>query len=179
MDIAYKAVDYFRGKQLLSIDEVEVFNRLKNYEDNIQSVSVSFSLPNTLKIEIGSFKEMFNVVINEKNYILVENGTLVPANPNKNLKFLNLKKDFDKNSFIEYKQVFQPRYIEKINNIVKRFEQNFINVPIEALHYYEVERELHLEISGNRLLIFSLDTNTSIESQIEKLAIFNKDYFTI
>ncbi|MDR2640403.1 MAG: hypothetical protein LBC61_03650 [Candidatus Peribacteria bacterium] len=56
MDIAYKAVDFFRGKQLFDITEIEVFNRLKNYEDNIKSVSTSISLPDTLKIELGSYK---------------------------------------------------------------------------------------------------------------------------
>ncbi|MDR1987687.1 MAG: hypothetical protein LBQ24_02795 [Candidatus Peribacteria bacterium] len=88
-------------------------------------------------------------------------------------------KEIDKNKFIEYKQIFYPQYVEKINTIIKKFEQNFINVPIENLYYYDMERELHIEISNSRLLIFSLDDNTNIDSQIERLAIFNKEYFKI
>jgi cell division septal protein FtsQ len=58
---------------LFKIDEFDVFYKLKNYQDNIQSVNVTLSLPDTIKVEIGSYKEVFNVVINEKNYILLEN----------------------------------------------------------------------------------------------------------
>jgi hypothetical protein len=39
----------------------------------VQNVNVKLSLPNTVKVEIGSYKEVFNVIINEKNYILIEN----------------------------------------------------------------------------------------------------------
>jgi hypothetical protein len=95
------------------------------------------------------------------------------------LKLLNIIKEIDKNSFIEYKQIFHPQYIDNINTIIKKFEQNFINIPIENLYYYEVERELHMEINGGKLLILSLDNNISIDAQIEKLAIFNKEYFKI
>ncbi|MDR2411327.1 MAG: hypothetical protein LBD88_01695 [Candidatus Peribacteria bacterium] len=58
---------------MFKIDEFDVFYKLKNYQDNIQSVNVTLSLPDTIKVEIGSYKEVFNVVINEKNYILLEN----------------------------------------------------------------------------------------------------------
>jgi cell division septal protein FtsQ len=58
---------------LFKIDEFDVFYRLKNYQDNIQSVDVTLSLPDTIKVEIGSYKEVFNITINEKNYILLEN----------------------------------------------------------------------------------------------------------
>jgi cell division septal protein FtsQ len=58
---------------LFKINELDVFYRLKNYQDNIQSVNLTLSLPDTIKIEVGSYKEVFNVVVNEKNYILLEN----------------------------------------------------------------------------------------------------------
>jgi hypothetical protein len=104
---------------------------------------------------------------------------LVPWIHSKNLKLLNIIKDIDKNRFIEYKQVFEPFYIDKINSIIKKFEQNFINVWIANLYYYEIEREFHIELDNWGLLIFSVDDDISSDLQIEKLAIFNKDYFEI
>jgi hypothetical protein len=95
------------------------------------------------------------------------------------LRLLTIIKNIDKNRFIEYKQIFNPVYIEKINNIIKRFEQNFINIWITNLYYYEIERELHLELDNWALIIFSVDDDISTDLQIEKLAIFNKDYFKI
>jgi cell division septal protein FtsQ len=57
---------------------MDLFNKFKNYQDNVKSIDSSIILPHTLRIEIESYKELFNVIINEKPYILLENGTLVP-----------------------------------------------------------------------------------------------------
>lgn len=179
MTIAYKSVENLRWEQLLKIQEIDIFNKFKSYQDNIKSINLTIDLPNTLKIEAESYKEIFNVTINELNYILVENGTLIPSSHSKNLKTLNIIKNIDKNKFIEYKQIFNPFYIEKINDIIKKLEENLINVKIKNLYYYDVERELHIEIENGNILIFSIDDDIEILEQIEKLVIFNKDYSSI
>lgn len=179
MNIAYKSVEAIRWQQMFKIEELDVFHRLKNYQDNIRSIDTKFVLPKTLKIEIESYKEIFNVVINDVNYILLENWTVIPTNHSKNLRFLNIINNIDKNKFIEYKQIFNPIFLDKINLLIKKFEQNFLNVEIVSLNYYEVERELHIGLENGKLIIFSLDDDISINDQIEKLAIFNKDYFWI
>ncbi len=56
---------------------------------------------------------MFNIAINDKSYILVENGTLIPSKPSKNLQNLTIIKEIDKNKFIEYKKIFEPYYLSK------------------------------------------------------------------
>lgn len=179
MTIAYKSVENLRWEQLLKVQELDIFNKFKSYQDNIKSINLTIDLPNTLKIEAESYKEIFNVTINEQNYILVENGTIIPSYHSKKLKTLNIIKKIDKNKFIEYKQIFNPFYIEKINDIIKKLEENLINVRIKNLYYYEVERELHIEIENWNILIFSLDDDIEILEQIEKLVIFNKDYSSI
>lgn len=179
MDIAYKALENLRWQQMFKMNELDIFNRLKNYQENIQSVELNLSLPSTIKIKIGSHKEVFNIIINEKSYILLENGAIIPSNHSKNLKLLNTITNIDKNKFIEYKQVFKPIYIRKISNILKRFEQNFLNIQIKDLYYYEIWKELHIELESGTLLIFSIDDNALEDVQIEKLAIFNKDHFEI
>jgi hypothetical protein len=80
---------------------------------------------------------------------------------------------------VEYKQIFNPFYIDRISNIIEKFEQNFISVQTTNLYYYEIERELHIELDDWALIIFSIDDDISTDLQIEKLAIFNKDYFEI
>lgn len=179
MDIAYKALDSLRWKQMFKINELDIFNKLKDYQDNIQSVRLNLNLPSTIKVEIGSYEGIFNVVINEKDYILLKNGTLIPSNHNKDLRLLNIITNIDKNKFIEYKQVFEPKFLQKISTIIKKFEQNFLDTQIESLYYYETWREFHLKLGNQTLLIFSIDDSDSEDEQIEKLAIFNKDYFGI
>lgn len=179
MNIAYKSVEDLRWEKIFNVHEVDIFSKLKNYQDNIKSVDMKIILPNTLKIEVESYKEIFNISLNNNNYILVENGTIIPSNHSKNLKFLNIIKKIDKNKFIEYKQIFNPFFIEKINNITSKLEENVLNIKIKELDYYEVERELHVKIENDTIIIFSLDDDLDYMSQIEKLVIFNKEYSSI
>lgn len=179
MNIAYKSVEDLRWEKIFNVHEVDIFSKLKNYQDNIKSVDMKMILPNTLKIEVESYKEIFNISLNNSNYILVENGTIIPSNHSKNLKFLNIIKKIDKNKFIEYKQIFNPFFIEKINNITSKLEENVLNIKIKELDYYEVERELHVKIENDTIIIFSLDDDLDYMSQIEKLVIFNKEYSSI
>lgn len=179
MNIAYKSVEDLRWEKIFNVHEVDIFSKLKNYQDNIKSVDMKMILPNTLKIEVESYKEIFNISLNNNNYILVENGTIIPSNHSKNLKFLNIIKKIDKNKFIEYKQIFNPFFIEKINNITSKLEENVLNIKIKELDYYEVERELHVKIENDTIIIFSLDDDLDYMSQIEKLVIFNKEYSSI
>ena len=63
--------------------------------------------------------------------------------------------------------------------IIKKLEENIINLKIKNIYYYEVERELHIEIENWNILIFSIDDDIEAIEQIEKLVIFNKDYSSI
>ncbi|MDD3793762.1 MAG: hypothetical protein PHI37_03035 [Candidatus Gracilibacteria bacterium] len=179
MNIAYKSVEDIRGEKMFNIHEIDIFNKLKNYQNNIKSIDMKMILPNTIKLEIESYKEIFNITLNGNNYILVENGTIIPSNHSKNLKFLNVIKKIDRNKFIEYKQIFNPFFIEKINNIINKLEENIVNIKIKNIDYYEVERELHIQIENDNILIFSLDDDLDYMSQIEKLVVFNKEYSSI
>lgn len=179
MNIAYKAVEDLRWEKLYKINELDIYNKFKNYQDNIKSISLKIQLPNTIKIEAESYKEIFNIIINNNTYILVENGTVIPSQASKSLKNLNVIMKIDKNKFIEYKQIFNPFYIEKINTIIKKLEENIINIKIINLYYYENERELHIEIENWNKIIFSIDDDIEPMEQIEKLVIFNKDYSSI
>ena len=62
MTIAYKSVENLRWEQLLKIQEIDIFNKFKSYQDNIKSINLTIDLPNTLKIEAESYKEIFNVI---------------------------------------------------------------------------------------------------------------------
>ncbi len=179
MNIAYKSLENIRWEKLFKIHEIDIFNKLKSYQDNIKGVNLKIILPNTIKIDVESYKEIFNIVLNNNKYILVENWTIIPSEHSKNLRYLNVIKEIDKNKFIEYKQIFNPFYIEKINNIINKLEENIINLKIKELNYYEKEREVHIKIENDNILIFSIDDDIEYMSQIEKLVIFNKENLSI
>lgn len=176
MDITYRSLDSLRWEKMFNVNETFVIEKLRNYQDNIKSINLSLRLPKTLLIRIESYKELYNVIINDNTFLLLENWVLIPSTHSKTLRLLDIRADIDKNKFVEYKQIFSPNFISRINFIVKRFEENFINVTIKDLFYYEAERELHIWLEDWTLILFSINNAEEIESQIERLAIFNKDY---
>lgn len=176
MDIAYKSVEDFRWKTIFNIKEMDVFNKLKNYQDNIRILDLNIQLPNTLKIKIGSFKKIYNVNIEWKNYIILENGSLIPKSKvDEDLNTLIVEKDFWESMFLDYRNVFDPIYILKIKEIQRVIKDNIIDINIKELKYYENERELHILTENDVIFIFSLDSSDNIENQIRNLIIFNNE----
>lgn len=172
MDIAYKAIEGFRWKSILSIEKSDVFHKLTSYQNNIKDIKTSIILPDTYKIVIESYIWIFNTKINEKNFIVTENWSLIPW-VNEKLKNIETIKQFDKNKFIDYKKIFDTKYIQKIESITKKLKENIINIEILNIKYYVTERELHIKIKNDTTLIF--DLNWDYKEQIEKIVIFNKE----
>lgn len=179
MDISYKSVESFRWKSIFKVTKSDLLKKFTNYQENIKDISLNINLPNTLEIEVESYKEIFNVTINEKSYIIVENGTLIPSKAYKDLNNIVIKKDIDKNKFIEYKKIFNPYYLSKITDILSKLNENLLSIKVESIIYYENERELHLLLESGTRLIFSLDSDIDINEQVEKLAIFNDEQISI
>ncbi|MFK7779707.1 MAG: hypothetical protein QM490_01040 [Candidatus Gracilibacteria bacterium] len=177
MHIAYKAVDYYRGKSIINIEKKDILKRLQDYQHNIRDIKIDIILPNTLKILIDSYKGIYNTTINGKAFLITANGTLVPANYSEELKTLIIKNKFDINKFLDFKKEFKTEYILKISDIIKSLEENIINLEIDEITYFVIERELHIETGKKITLIFDLNGNH--KEQIEKLVIFNKDYLNI
>lgn len=177
IDIAYNAADNFRTKKIFFLDEKDLEEKLKNYQENIQSVKIETILPNTIKITLWSSPELYNTVYKTKNYIITKNGTYIPSKPNEEIKSLNVIYSKDKNQFIDYKKILDADFLKLISNTVTKLEENIIDIKIKALDYYVVERELHITLENNTLLIYLL--NDDIYNQVEKTAIFDKEQLKI
>jgi len=177
MTIAYKATDKYRWKSIFQLDNKEILKRLKDYQYNIKDVKINIDLPDTLKINISSYKWLFNTTINNKTYIITENGTLIPSIYSEELKELKIIKKFDKNKFIDYKKVLDTKFIKRISIIVNDLKENIIELNIKEIKYYIIERELHIKTDNDTILIFNLDSD--IKEQIEKITIFNKEHKNI
>ena len=177
MQIAYKAVDNYRWKSILSIEKKHILENLQKYQHNISSIKTDIILPNTLKIIIDSYKWAYNTTINWKTFLITNNWTLIPSSYSKDLKELIIKKKFDKNKFLDYKKSLDKEYINKITKIISSIKENIIDLEIKELTYYVIERELHIETEKNTTIIF--DLNWEYKEQIEKIVIFNKDYMNV
>lgn len=176
INIAYKSIDYLRWTSTFNVEKSEVLESLKSYQENIKSVDLKIKFPKTINLQIESYKEKFNVSINGKNYILLENWSLIPTiNQNKELKNLEIIKNIEKTKILDYKVIFDMKQISKIEKIEKKVLENISYIEISNLKYYEKERELHIILNNITRLIFSLDESIDIDEQIKNLAVFNKD----
>lgn len=175
--IAYKAVDKYRWELLFLVQKDKIKNSLVDYQKNIKSIDITRILPDTLKIEIESYKPIFKTIIEEKSYIVTENWVTVPTNQeNKELQELSVISD-EVYNFPSYKQLFKQDYLEKIVYIKNKLKDNLLSASIKSIVYYPVEREVHLITNNDIILIFNL--SELVDTQIEKLMIFNKEHFNL
>jgi len=183
INIAYNSLDNIRWKSILNIDKSKIKSKLIQYQSNLKNINIDIKLPNSIKISLESYLPLFYTTFNiwelEKKYLILSNWTLIPSSKEiTDLKLLNIITNDDSKlaNFLDYKQIYSENYINNINIIINKLKENIIDINIEELTYYKIERELHIK-TNNSILIFSLDEN--ISNQIEKLVIFNKDYKNI
>lgn len=176
INMAYKSLEDLRWDSTFKITKTEVLQKLRNYQENIKDIDLSINFPKSLDIQIESFKEKFNVNINSKNYILLENGSLTPTiSQNKDLKNLEIIKNIEQTKILDYKIIFDANYISKIEKIDNLIKENIAFIKVTNLKYFEKERELHVILNDFTRLIFSLDNSISIEEQIRNLAVFDRE----
>lgn len=177
INIAYNAVNSFRWEKIFLTEAKNIEKKLKNYQENIKHVDVETILPDTLKIIIQSYIGYFNTVYQEKNYIISQNWAYIPAKPNSQLKTLKVIDHQPKKQFVDYKQILSPKSIEIIYNAVHKLEENIVWLNIKNLSYYTIEKELHVTLENDTLLIYSVNEETY--NQIEKTAIFHKEQIAL
>ncbi len=171
IDMASRAVEEYKFKSIFFVPKDKIVEKLKNYQNNIKTVRIDRLFPNTLRIDVVSHKSVFNVNIENRNYLLLRNGSLVPVKVNKKLAFLEIYyKDLSSKWILEYKKIFRNKYIEKIKYIQLTFLENILKTKIKKIRYYVLEREVHLILENNVILIFSI--NDDIKTQFENLLLF-------
>lgn len=173
INIAYKSIESIRWQHILAHSSTDLLNKFQKYQENIKNIQVKTILPNTLKIIVESYIWYFNTTINQKQYIITQNGTLIPSKVNSELKTIQIIWEFDNNSFLDYKQIFKQQDIEVILNTIQTLEENIITLTIKDINYFITEKELHITLKNNTQLIYSLVNN--MEKQIEKTVIFHTE----
>lgn len=176
IEIVYKSLYDFRWDSIFSMRKNIILEKMQDYQENIKDIELEIDFPETINIKVESFKEKYNISLNSKNYILLENGSLIPTiNPIKELKNLEIIKKIDKARILEYKKIFDLNEIWKIDILDKKIKENIKNIEINTIKYYEEEKEVHFTVNNVTRLIFSLDDSISVEEQIKNLSIINKD----
>lgn len=174
INIAYRSIDDLRGKSILLVNSQNIAEKLKSYQKNIKEVSITKVLPDGLHISIQSYKSIFNIKMNDKTYLVTENGVLAPGKFESELPELKM---LDKNKkvpiILDYKQILSPVSIANIYLIYDKLKANLIGISLKDIYYFSQERELHVDLENGTKLIFDLEWN--IPDEIKKLLIFHKE----
>ena len=174
IDLAYNALSDVRGKRLFEIEESNIKKKLLDYQNNIDYVDVDINFPNTLEIYILSYPIFFQTTIEEKNFYISQNGSLIPGKPNEEYKNIILKNWLQTNIFPDYKKFFDQKNMENIYEAISYFEQNIVWSKIKNILYYEIEKEVHFELENDNIIMFTLEKD--LKQQIKKTAIFHAEH---
>ena len=173
INIAYKSLENIRNTHIMANDARTLENSIKSYQENIKQVSVSREFPDKLDITLDSYEPVFNTKINEKNYIILENGSFVPEKENPELRNLTIITNKISSSIPDYKNVIENEYMDQIRMIYNDIKTNIIRINILNMSYYPIEREVIVEIEGGTQLIFDLESD--ITPQVKRLAVFDTE----
>ncbi len=173
INIAYKSLENIRDTHIMANDERTLEKNIKSYQENIKSVSVSRDFPDKLDITLKSYEPIFNTKINEKNYIILENGSFVPEKENPSLRNLNIITSKISSSIPDYKNVIEAEYMAQIQRIYNEIKSNMIRINILDMSYYPIEREVIVDIEGGTKLIFDLESD--IRPQVKRLSVFDAE----
>jgi len=173
INIAYKSLENTRGQHIMFLDKAWITKNIKSYQENIESVSISRQLPNKLNIDIHSHEPIFNAKVNQKNYIITQNGSFIPEKENPELKELKIISNKTNTSIPDYRKTIEQIYINQILEVYDQLTINIIRLQIQDITYFPIERELMINIEGNTTLIF--DLSKPILAQVKRLAIFDTE----
>ena len=84
---------------------------------------------------------MFNTVLNNKNYVIVENGSLIPEKENADVRDLRIITTKNTPTLPDYKKTFKVEHLQQLSSIYDEIKLNLIRIQIEAIAYYPIERE--------------------------------------
>lgn len=175
IDLSYRSIENIRYRPILTEDKEQIKKNLIAHQPNIKDIYIRKILPDNIKIILSSYKWDFLFERDWKNYLITENGVVVPTKLKNWLTKINIKNK-DNLWIIDYKKIFNPDYIIKIRDIINLINERNSFVKVTDINYYKKESELHITNKDWTIIIFDLNKEPQI--QVEKLNIFYKKYLS-
>lgn len=144
----------FSGKNIFRISTTEIFTTLQSNIRHIQSVEKTLLPPDGIRIRVKSFGPIYRAFIGDEVFLLTKNGQLIadiPEIDTSSLRIHNLISDPNgiQNTTLSTVDTFILQELEKL------WYKELPDFPIEALDYFDQEKEFHVTSKGTRF-IFTL-----------------------
>ncbi len=161
----------FAGKNVFSISTREVFQGLSQNIRHIASVEKTILLPDGIRIVVTSFSPSYRAFIGEERFLLAENGQLINDIPELEVPALEIHHlvsdpNLGKNTPIMIEDM------QAMREILQLWRKNLTKYPINALKFYDQEKELHITSNDTR---FILGLNGGIEEMKTLIMLINQE----
>ncbi len=172
-----KNLKYLYWKLIFKVDKEQIKNKLLKIEENIENLKIEIK-HNYITIFVSSYKPIFQINLDKKDYLLTENWVIIPFVKLKNINYSKLDiKNFNVDNYFLYKKIFDKNKLNQINYILKSLKENIVNLKIKSIVYYVREREVHIVINNDTILIF--DLNWDLKQKLKQLFVFNREKIDI
>jgi cell division septal protein FtsQ len=146
----------FAGRNIFSISTREIFQSLSENIRHIASVEKTLVFPDGLRITITSFSPSYRAYIGEEIFLLTENGQLIADIPEVDAPAIQVHHLIsDPNLGKSTPIMIEDMKI--IRNILQFWRRNLVEYPINALKFYDQEKEIHI-VNNNTTFIISLNS---------------------
>ena len=173
ISIAYRSVEDLYGKNIFFLDEKEIANSLKKYQKNISLIRIDRLYPNNIKILLSWYPIIFDVTIpsiRDKKWGMTENGVLVPwerlvEKPKYDLIYTDTSLNGD--ILLDYRELLPETSTQIIKKTTTLFIETWPDLPLEKIHYFQKENELHMLLKNKTRIIFTLQDFTKKTGETE------------
>lgn len=170
---AYSNVEYIRWKNLLFIDTNDIAQRLQRSQKSISNITIQTKFPNSIEIELWSYTPM----LQWKTHLILSNGSIISKDSKKysDIPEIIISKNLEE--YALFWDTLNTQDIKNISLLMKEITRNILGFQIRSVKYFVTEKELMIQNQIGNIFIFDLDND--INTQIKKLAIFQRETVNI
>jgi len=167
---AYGSIDYLEWKNIFLLDTKEIAKRLQKSQPSIQSIQFQSELPNTLNIRLKPYPSVFQ----SNGYVILANGSVLKSDKQlvSDIPHITLSKNI--RDMHIFGNTLDSDDIKNISTLLRQIPKNIPGVVIKNISYFITEQELLISHSSGTIFIF--DISSHLWEQVEKLAIFQKEW---
>lgn len=162
ISIAYRTIEDLYGKNVFLINREEIALSLKKYEKNISHITIDRLYPNGLKILFETYPSVFKLHIPwvvDKEWGLTSNGIVIPKSKVKHMPTLVLDyigENKEGDTLFDYKEIMSEVSARSITKIIKYIGDNWGEMKIVSLQYFQLENEIHISFENGGKILFTL-----------------------
>lgn len=162
INLAYKALEHTYGTFIFSVDIEKIKKNLTDLQKHIEHIEIARLYPNGLKVIITPYPTVFETRISflEKDFLLTENGILVPDMKRWESNFDQLEivsRTLLDELFLDYKEAITPHSLSGILIAKQTLTTEFPDLWLWLFRYFPNERELHISLESGTRILLSLD----------------------